>query len=287
MDFSQETRPFSLSQVDDFISQIDRIMSQELFLESPQSAPLDPAPESGVCAAFEAPAAPEKEALLDWSGQNLELIGESKASLGDFVPSSKIKRLMLKNNRLRSVAGLARLRALESLDCSFNALEALSVGQKLHQLTALDLSWNRVAALKGLCLSFLPRLESLNLSGNAISSLAGLPKLAFLKVLRLRQNHLEEVDASLLAQKLPSLEFLDVSENRVRRFRASTVLRPRLPRLVEVAVRGNRLRDLGFLEFFPRVFIADASANQIGTCCARGFAPRRAFPSLARLGLLS
>lgn len=182
----------------------------------------------------------------------------------DFIKSNQIKQIYLKKNKLQNVSNLEKFKALEVLDCSLNYLETLRFSQKFCKLTVLDVSWNQISDLEKIDLSQLPHLENLNLDGNLIDCLQPIPKLAFLKVLRVSQNRLERVDVSHFKQNLSSLEFLGLGRNRISKFWSSEMVLPKMTKLVEIDVHGNKLKTLNFLKFFPSVFIVDASSNQIG-----------------------
>ena len=156
-------------------------------------------------------------------------------TLSDIAPLAgltSLTALTLDNNQIRDVSPLASLSALTTLNLSVNAVADLSPLAGLAQLTHLEASDNAIAdlsPLSGLQLEVLrigqnnlvPRdlgnlqfrdNAILDLTGSRLDHLYGLPDLANVQELILRDNFISEV--SRLAE-LTGVKLLDLSANDV------------------------------------------------------------------------
>ena len=159
----------------------------------------------------------------------------------DGVPSfRKFAELHLQDNRISSLdklPGIASLPALTHLDLSGNNLSSLDLNGTLTslkvlavanndlrslpasafancaKLTELDLSENRLASVH--CVKKLPALSTLRLSRNCIEAMGALPPCKCLEELHLDANRLETIVSAELATLFPSLDLLDLVENRL------------------------------------------------------------------------
>ncbi|XP_066126724.1 leucine-rich repeat-containing protein 47 [Saccopteryx bilineata] len=164
----------------------------------------------------------------------------------------QLQSLVLRRNALGPGLSpeLGPLPALRVLDLSGNALEALPPGQGLGpaeppglpQLQSLNLSGNRLRELPADLPRCAPRLQTLNLTGNCLDSfpaeLFRPGALPLLSELAAADNCLRQLSPDIA--HLASLKTLDLSNNQLIEIPAELA---DCPRLKEINLRGNRLRD--------------------------------------------
>lgn len=160
------------------------------------------------------------EDALVGAGSSLNFVTIDAPALPAFV---NLRILDLKDNSLNSLAALAGLPVLQSLNLSANGIKVLGELPEgsFQQLRKLDLSFNLLSAggddefvTSGLAL--LPQLSDLNLSNNGLSNLAPLEGGHFtsLSRLSLEGNRLASRVLVSLAP-LARLQHLDFANNRV------------------------------------------------------------------------
>lgn len=125
--------------------------------------------------------------------------------------------LDLTRNRLESLDGLDRCLELTTLEVSQNRLRALRVGE-LAELTDLDASGNPLEDVAPL--AALDRLSDLSLRDTRIGDLRSIPPLPDLQRLNLSRTSVTHVDAEVIA-RWPRLQWLGVSSTLVSEARGS------------------------------------------------------------------
>lgn len=130
------------------------------------------------------------------------------SSIANLAAAQNIKELDLSNNTLRDIGVLASMSTLEKLDLSHNALTDVSQLSGLTNLIELNVSYNSLASLVPLadCTS----LSVLDASHNTISSLSGLEALKTLTQLSVAYNDLTDVS---LISGCTAMTVLNVSHN--------------------------------------------------------------------------
>jgi len=203
-------------------------------------------------------------AVLESYG-SLRQIDLSQNCIVNVAPIAKLNhvfRLSLASNRIESIAswGPSTLCHLLSLDMSDNRLKALP---RLHlpslkevsfarnqistctdfrghnRLQAMDLSGNRrLDSVKGI--QDMPALETLSLAAAALPGLGGLRALPSLKFLDISQNGLETLEGPW--EETPALQRLSANENLLA---SATGFEPlsRLPKLQKVELLGNPIEE--------------------------------------------
>ncbi|KAF4666474.1 hypothetical protein FOL47_004075 [Perkinsus chesapeaki] len=189
--------------------------------------------------------------------------------------------LECQRNRLESLEGVEVLNRLIRLDASHNSLgsEAIDNALKpLRNLMVIDLGNNRIdkigsgtllglRALKELWLdansirsiSFIPKGNSLSVISvacNRLRSLKGLPKCPQLIELYLSRNRLCTVEG--IAEVCPSLEVLELADNRLEEGRPVAKELSNLVDLAELTISGN-----------PCSLLHSCSAQGLYRCCGR------------------
>ncbi|KAL7749192.1 protein ubiquitination [Sorochytrium milnesiophthora] len=194
---------------------------------------------------------------------NLTGLGLSDCRLQQFPASigklHKLAKLGLFNNMIESIPGpaLRHLTSLTKLDLSNNLLQTLpeEIGC-LTSLTWLNLGYNRLKTLPPQVNQLL-ELRELGLGHNQLTSLPDLSALQNLAVLPAFNNRLTAIGPWIC--RLRALEKLDLSGNQLQHIPSHVY---RLPRLVHLNLKKNRLRqlDCSFMRMTVRPLQADAPA---------------------------
>lgn len=143
-----------------------------------------------------------------------------------------LKTLYCSDNKLKSLAGVEKLKSLTKLNCSGNQLSSLVGVEHLTRLKILKCGGNLLTSLDGV--EHLATLTALTCSSNRLTNLAGVEHLTSLKTLSCGNNQLTglegveglktltklECQSSQLTslasiEHLNSLEFLDCSRNQL------------------------------------------------------------------------
>ena len=199
------------------------------------------------------------------------------------APLTNLRALILYNNRIASLKGVARLgQSLQTLQCQSNALTSLAGVEHLRKLTSLNVSGNPLGDCKlvGRCTSLvrldvsrcglrklegfatLHALEELNAGGNALTEISSIAKCAKLQELDVSYNHLTSTALKDL-KALGRLDVLNLEGNAL----ADLDSMPRMEELTELNVARNALRRL------PDTFAGKCPELQIldlGECALEG-----------------
>ena len=199
------------------------------------------------------------------------------------APLTNLRALILYNNRIASLKGVARLgQSLQTLQCQGNALTSLAGVEHLRKLTSLNVSGNPLGDCKlvGRCTSLtrldvsrcglrklegfatLHALEELNAGGNALTEISSIAKCAKLQELDVSYNHLTSTALKDL-KALGRLDVLNLEGNAL----ADLDSMPRMEELTELNVARNALRRL------PDTFAGKCPELQIldlGECALEG-----------------
>ena len=199
------------------------------------------------------------------------------------APLTNLRALILYNNRIASLKGVARLgQSLQTLQCQSNALTSLAGVEHLRKLTSLNVSGNPLGDCKlvGRCTSLtrldvsrcglrklegfatLHALEELNAGGNALTEISSIAKCAKLQELDVSYNHLTSTALKDL-KALGRLDVLNLEGNAL----VDLDSMPRMEELTELNVARNALRKL------PDTFAGKCPELQIldlGECALEG-----------------
>ena len=194
----------------------------------------------------------------------------------------RVVSLDLSHCKLRVLPDLD-LPFLERLDVSYNHLQRVSARLILPHLLRLDLSHNRLAAIPSLAPKALPRMRHLSLSYNELRALPDFEhpvlehlhaahnklrrlsarlRLHGLVCLDLSHNALTAV-ATMDANDLPKLKFLNISNNELRVLPDADLPVLRLPLLERLEISGNRLHCIPARLRLPSLVLLDLSHNEI------------------------
>ncbi|GMM37977.1 hypothetical protein DASC09_053020 [Saccharomycopsis crataegensis] len=170
------------------------------------------------------------------SVSNLKILNLARNKISrvdvDELDLPRLERLDLSGNELTMIGNL-KLPALRELNLACNRITKIETNLKLPALRELTLAYNRITKIET-NLSELLNLEKLHLCNNKIKSFKNINAIPNLLILNLFNNELESIDLPLdfprllnfhlgrnsltswniESQNLPSLENLDLSENK-------------------------------------------------------------------------
>lgn len=172
--------------------------------------------------------------LLAPAGDSEELNLQSNEIqvLENLAPLSRtrVRRINLSHNRIRTISGLVPLLHLQELDLSYNRIGTVAVGLPFPRLCSIDLSHNCISSI---ACTIPDTVERIALQSNAITNIESLEpvlRLHSLRHLDLRDNPLvikytEHASLlKLLLQHLPGLESYNGEEVRSLRAHISEAL---------------------------------------------------------------
>jgi len=181
-----------------------------------------------------------------------------------------IQNINLKGNKISSLASLAKLPHLLTLDASSNNIDAVLDFQPPHckpgdawctgdtnigsTLQEADLSSNIICEIRDL--SAHRFLRTLVLDNNKISVISGIESLSHLSVLSLKNNQIETISG---LGSLP-LQRLHLDSNKLTRLKNLD----NLPRLRHLTLGNNAVSSMGALKHCTKLDSVDLSNNQIG-----------------------
>eukprot|EP00002_Diphylleia_rotans_P028011 TRINITY_DN5645_c0_g1_i1.p1 TRINITY_DN5645_c0_g1~~TRINITY_DN5645_c0_g1_i1.p1 ORF type:complete len:825 (+),score=168.13 TRINITY_DN5645_c0_g1_i1:193-2667(+) len=196
----------------------------------------------------------EKQVELESLGLQFNKI----STIAGLKPLRKLKSLRLDGNAIKVIENLDGCKALTSLDLSSNQIEKIQGLDAMISLNELNLSFNKIRRIEGIqpvkaSLSELQlqynkletldgfisceQLRILRLQGNGLTSLASLPKLPLLEELNVSQNSLTNLID--LSEKAPSLEIIDLSDNKFESLDLLCNALVRLTKLTDLDAGGN------------------------------------------------
>ncbi|CBF89513.1 putative protein phosphatase PP1 regulatory subunit Sds22 [Aspergillus nidulans FGSC A4] len=190
---------------------------------------------------------------------------------------TKLQRLCLRQNQISRIELPSSLgETLQELDLYDNLISHLKGLDDFHNLTSLDLSFNKLKHIKNI--SHLVKLKDLYFVQNKISKIEGLEGLTEIKNLELGANKIREIEN---LETLSALEELWLGKNKITEMKnldALTNLRilsiqsnrltslkglSSLKNLEELYVSHNAITDLAGLESNNALRVLDFSNNQV------------------------
>ena len=207
------------------------------------------------------------------------------APLNGLACAPCLQDLVLHDNKLTAVPGLASLTALTRLELSYNALSSLRPlaglggggaaggAPPLAELYVAANALTRLEALEALA----PRLRVLELGSNALPALEGLAGAAALTALWLGRNRIAAIGPGLAG--LSSLRVLALPSNRLASM--AGLAAGHTPALEELYLSHNGIVELAGLAALPRLRVLDVGANRVSGVADLAHAP----PTLTDLWL--
>ncbi|PTU23309.1 hypothetical protein P175DRAFT_0508015 [Aspergillus ochraceoroseus IBT 24754] len=188
-----------------------------------------------------------------------------------------VERICLRQNQISRIEFPSRLDAsLVEIDLYDNLISHLKGLDDFHNLTSLDLSFNKLKHIKNI--SHLVKLKDLYFVQNKISKIEGLEGLTVLRNLELGANRIREIENldTLCAleelwlgknkitemknlDSLQNLRILSIQSNRLASLNGLSSLK----NLEELYVSHNAITDLGGLESNTSLRVLDFSNNQV------------------------
>ncbi|OMH81640.1 Septation initiation network scaffold protein cdc11, partial [Zancudomyces culisetae] len=179
------------------------------------------------------------------AGEHLTILNLSGCGLRSLVGLSKhqpmLEYLNIQNNKISSVEGIPEdLVNLEAKNnwISFNDGKKFRLRDKLPHLEVVDMSNNQVSDIG--VFSGLLHLRVLIIDKNQISTLSPLGRCTRLRKLSLAGNFVTQFDLDL-REKMPRLEELDLSNNRIESLEAFT----RFSSIKVLNLEANDIRNIG------------------------------------------
>jgi len=166
----------------------------------------------------------------------------------------KIKKLVIKDKKLKDITLLGKLSALEELDLTDNEVENVEALSGLNSLKILNLSRNKLSDIKRV--AALVKVETLDISGNKISDVSPLAGMTGLKDLNAGSNGI--LDLKPLAG-LKSIEFLNLQSNTI--VDASPL--GSLASLQTLNLQANSIQDVSGLEGLMALKILMLTGNPV------------------------
>ena len=166
----------------------------------------------------------------------------------------KIKKLVIKDKKLKDITLLGKLSALEELDLTDNEVENVEALSGLNSLKILNLSRNKLSDIKRV--AALVKVETLDISGNKISDVSPLAGMTGLKDLNAGSNGI--LDLKPLAG-LKSIEFLNLESNTI--VDASPL--GSLASLQTLNLQANSIQDVSGLEGLMALKILMLTGNPV------------------------
>ncbi|XP_038064484.1 protein phosphatase 1 regulatory subunit 7-like [Patiria miniata] len=154
----------------------------------------------------------------------------------EIASCSQLTVLDISSNKIDTLHSLNCLSSLEELHATHNGLRAVTDLSRCKKLNEVNLSHNKLSDVSGL--KGLPHITILQLSHNSLttSCLKALGKLRSLQNLDVSYNQLTELSG--IHEQFPSLEVLNVSDNRIHRWTSICSL-AKCSSLSELYLSGN------------------------------------------------
>lgn len=168
-----------------------------------------------------------------------------------------LRQAVLYNNKIKDLKFLSASQDLIYLNVSNNQLPELAPAAIFSRLCILLAEINEIAGNLLLTNYYYPRLTYLNLSVNNIRKISGLKDFPYLKSVRLDFNEIELIGTW---NKLPSLSYIGIGNNKIKNLTGSLKL---LPNLTALDARENQIAQIPDLLLFPRLEKLILSSNRI------------------------
>jgi dynein axonemal assembly factor 1 len=146
-------------------------------------------------------------------------------------------KLFLQLQGFRRIESLEKYTCLRVLYLETNAISKIEGLECCLDLRCLFLQENLIDNMEGL--EKLVQLDTLNLSDNQIRCVRGLSTLARLNSLQLSRNRLDSADSIRGLLECPSIQVLDLSENRIDDPAAVLEVLCQMPKLGVLTLQGN------------------------------------------------
>ncbi len=168
---------------------------------------------------------------------------------------TQVTRLSVRDGAMTHISPLSSLRQLKWLALWQNAVQDLTPLTGMANLIHLDLRWNGITNLP-----FLPpgltNLTSLYLGGNSLTNVPDLRPQRSLTLLNLDDCWIYDLSP---VTNFPSVTYLSASRNPA----TNHWVLSNLSNLENLELRGNRIREVGFLSNLSRLAFADLAYNRI------------------------
>lgn len=194
---------------------------------------------------------PEMEHLQKLYLENCQLSNADIEAIGRY---ENLTHLTMRSCGLSTVASLEKLKKLEYLDLTGNALRNLTPLSSLPQLSELYLSSNAVTDLSAL--TELKQLTVLDVSYNSLNTVAPIQSLTGLKILRASNNQLTSISDLHL---LTGLTELDVSTNQLTDIAAIKDCSD----MEMLNLSNNAITDISMLDKMMHLHTLNVANNQI------------------------
>ena len=222
--------------------------------------------------------------------KTLDLTGNNITVLENLEENEQLNHLLLAQNRIHSVILRSPMKNLLKLDLRFNPIDQIQFGNvftsivslhldhcnltsfsglsKMHSLTRLSLSFNKITDSQPL---ILPNLEFLNVSNNALTTLRSFYKLSKIVSLNVSFNPIDDhgfsissrlsslrtllavgtkiVHPNLILRFAPNVEKIDLSYTRISQLPDAKTLVHKAIRLQSLDLRGTPLT----YEYYPDI----------------------------------
>lgn len=164
-------------------------------------------------------------------------IRDSCTRHGLYITPDVNDKLFLHLGGFRKIEGLEKYTGLRVLYLETNAIAEIEGLDHCPDLRCLFLQENMIEEIRNL--DNVPLLDSLNLADNQLRRISGLSKLGNLKTLQLARNRLSTPDDLRGLLECPSIEILDLSDNRISDPEAVLAVLCKMPKLGVLNLEGN------------------------------------------------
>ncbi|KAJ6129920.1 protein phosphatase PP1 regulatory subunit Sds22 [Penicillium capsulatum] len=196
--------------------------------------------------------------LRQWADDGLQrlFLRQNQISRIEFPSNvaATLKELDLYDNLISHVKGFDEFHDLTSLDLSFNKIKHIKNVSHLVHLTELFFVQNKISRIEGL--EGLTKLRSLELGANRIREIENLDSLAALEELWLAKNKITEMKN---LDALSNLRIISIQSNRLTSLNGLSAL----PNLEELYLSHNAITELSGLESNTTLRVLDFSNNQV------------------------
>lgn len=186
--------------------------------------------------------------------ENLEISGVSLSSddLSLIASATTLKHLTLTDCNLSSIAPLASLHNLVTLDLRGNSIRDLTPLTNMQQLEQLSMAYNAVNSIG--VVSTLPSLRVLDLSYNNLSSIATIGTCISLEDFDVTHNQISDVSA---VGNLKKLKRFAAAENSIMDIAALSACRE----LTDLNIASNTVTDISLLSSLSKLMYFNFSNN--------------------------
>ncbi|OXA50186.1 Slit 1 protein [Folsomia candida] len=178
--------------------------------------------------------------------------------------------LALDNNKIETVGVDSFKNCSNVMDLNFSGNKLTQVPEAigaLNLIKTLDLGENKITDISNASFASLPNLYGLRLTDNLIGHIPkdALSNLPSLKIANFAKNKISSIEQKAFDNN-PNLQALRVDNNAIK---GMFGLFKNIPNLLWLNISGNKLEELDYKEFPPRIQWVDLRSNMIsklGTC---------------------